>query len=167
MGTSGVLAPDARTELIDGEIIEMSPQSSYHAATVSLVQETLRSTFGERYTVRVQLPLVLSDTNEPEPDLAVVKGSPRDYVEAHPTEAVLVVEVADTSLDFDRSRKLATYARAGIADYWIINLRDRCVEVYRDPHGTVYGTKQTLTPGDTLLPLAPPEASVAAADLLP
>ncbi|NBC17982.1 MAG: Uma2 family endonuclease [Bacteroidetes bacterium] len=167
MGETGILAPDARTELIDGAIIEMSPQSSYHAATVSLAQETLRHAFGDGYTVRVQLPLALGATSEPEPDLAVVPGTPRDYVEAHPAEAALVVEVADTSLDFDRSRKAAVYARAALADYWIINLRDHCVEVYRDPRGGLYGAKQTLASGEVLAPLARPETPIAVADLLP
>lgn len=167
MGEAGILAPDARTELIDGEVIEVSPQSSYHAATVSLAQEALRHAFGDGYTVRVQLPLALGATSEPEPDLAVVPGTPRDYVEAHPAEADLVVEVADTSLDFDRNRKAVLYAQAGFADYWIINLRDRRVEVYREPHGTLYGTKRTLKSGEMLAPLVRPEATVAVADILP
>jgi Uma2 family endonuclease len=167
MGEAGILAPDARTELIDGEVIEVSPQSSYHAATVSFAQEALRRAFGDGYTVRVQLPLALGEASEPEPDLAVAPGTPRDYVEAHPANAALVVEVADTSLDFDRNRKAGLYARAGLADYWIINLRDHCVEVYRDPRGGLYGTKQTLASGETLAPLARPEATIATDDLLP
>lgn len=167
MGEAGILAPDARTELIDGEIIEMSPQGSRHAAAIRMVEEALRETVSGGYDIRVQLPLDLDDQNQPEPDVSVVRGHYTDYVDAHPAEAALVVEVADTSLDFDRHRKAGLYARAGLADYWIINLRDHCVEVYRDPRGGLYGTKQTLTSGETLAPLARPEATIAVDDLLP
>ncbi|MBI2370409.1 MAG: Uma2 family endonuclease, partial [Deltaproteobacteria bacterium] len=104
----------------------------------------------------------------------VVPGSPRDYLDAHPTTALLVVEVADTTLVYDRDLKGSLYARAGIAEYWIVNLTDRALEVYRDPapsprarYGSSYQTFQRLSPPDSVSPLAAPWARIAVADLLP
>jgi Uma2 family endonuclease len=125
---------DQRVELIDGEILEMAPQGSAHFACVCLCADAMRNLFGADHVVRVQGPLRVDDESEPEPDIAVVAGSPRDFVgKPHPSGAPLVIEVSDTSLDFDRGEKASLYARAGVADYWIVNLIDRCVEVYRDP----------------------------------
>ncbi len=174
MAEAGVFAPGERVELIEGEIIAMTPQKSPHAASVRLVQETLRGLFGPGFDVRPQLPLSLGPDSEPEPDVAVVRGNPRDYVQEHPTTAVLVVEVADTTLDFDRGRKAGLYARAVIPEYWIVNLPDRTLEVYRDPgplpdrpaeHG--YRSVRRIGPADSVAPLASPAARVRVADLLP
>ncbi|MBI4572140.1 MAG: Uma2 family endonuclease [candidate division NC10 bacterium] len=98
-----------------------------------LTQDALRKAFGEGTHVRIQLPLALDPSSEPEPDVTVVRGSPRDYRDAHPSAALLVVEVADTTLSHDRDQKGSLYARAGVADYWIVNLVDQVLEVYRDP----------------------------------
>jgi Uma2 family endonuclease len=134
MAETGVLRPDERVELLDGEILlVMTPQNSPHAAVIGKTEDVLRQTFGRGIWVRTQMPLILDPDSEPEPDLAVVPGSPSDYVQEHPRTALLVVEVADTTLEKDRGRKAATYARAGIPEYWIVNLVDHCLEVYRDP----------------------------------
>ncbi|BBM70470.1 Uma2 family endonuclease [Rhodothermus marinus] len=165
----GLIDPDARLELIDGEILQkMSPQSSRHAAAIRRIEEALRSVFPlDRYDVRVQLPLALDPYSEPEPDVAVVEGTLDDYVEAHPSSAVLVVEVADASLQFDRTRKAALYARAGIPEYWIVNLLDGVLEVYRRPEGDAYQQRMVLRAQDRVRPLARPEVEIAVAELLP
>lgn len=113
MVAAGVFAPDARLELLEGEIINMPPQKSRHATAVRLIEDALRAAFLAGFDVRTRLPLSLGDYSEPEPDVAVVKGSPRDSRDAHPSSALLVVEIAETSLDYDRRRKLPVYVRAG------------------------------------------------------
>lgn len=159
--------PEARVELLDGVIIDMSPQKSFHATALYLVEEALRDVFKGGYIVRNQMPLALDDQSEPEPDIAVVPGKARDYTQAHPTTAVLVVEVADATLRLDRKTKQAVYARNGIAEYWIVNLKDNHLEVYRDPQGDQYRLQMTLQPGETVAPLAQPDQMIAVADLLP
>jgi Uma2 family endonuclease len=164
---AGVFGPSDRVELIEGEIIEMSPEKSRHAAAVDLVLEALRRAFGGSYTIRVQHPLAVSEASEPEPDLAVVPGSARDYVDAHPSSAALVVEVSDTSLEYDRKRKARVYAEAGIADYWIVNVVEGILEVHRDPGASGYRSISRLETGENVSPVAAPGASIAVADLLP
>jgi Uma2 family endonuclease len=120
---------DRRVELVDGVVYEMTPQLSPHASTVMQVQEILREAFSPGFSVRCQMPLDLGAASMPEPDLAVVRGTARDFYAAHPTGAALVVEVADTSQHHDRRRKGRDYAEAGIEDYWIVNLARDVVEV--------------------------------------
>ena len=164
----GLVDPDARLELIDGEILQkMSPQSARHFAAVLKVEEALRALFGPGYVVRVQGPLALGPYSEPEPDVAVVEGPPRRYRDEHPSSAVLVVEVADASLAFDRTRKATLYARAGIPDYWIVNLLDGVLEVHRRPEGDTYRQHHAFTPRDRVRPLAQPEVELPVAELLP
>lgn len=162
-----IFPPGERVELIDGVIVDMSPQKSFHATAVCLVAETLRVIFSSGYNIRVQMPLALDDTSEPEPDVAVVPGKTRDYTHAHPTTAALIVEVADATLRLDRKTKQAVYARNGIAEYWIVNLKNNTLEVYREPQGDHYHSQAILQPGDTMQPLASPDHTIAVADLLP
>src|SRR5215218_7603004 len=131
MGEVGVFAA-RRVELIGGEIIEMSPIGPLHAAVVAHVYRVLDRLFPD-YHVRAQLPFDAADDSEPEPDLMLVPGSPRDYQASHPRQVALIVEVADSSLKYDRGRKASRYAASGVLDYWIINLLARHVEVYRRP----------------------------------
>jgi Uma2 family endonuclease len=170
----GVFRPDDHVELIDGLLVVAEPQSSYHYTAIGLVVRALTRAFGEGWTIRSQGPLALDDTSEPEPDVAVVRGDLRDYAEAHPADPVLVVEVALTSLAFDREHKASLYARAGRPEYWIVNLVDRVLEVLRDPssspsapYGWDYGAVDVLGPGASVSPLAVPTARIAVADLLP
>lgn len=162
-----------RVELIDGEIIEMPPQKEDHFASILRTTDALRVAFGPGYTVRPQGPLDLGPLGEPEPDVAVVAGKPQDYAD-HPTSALLVVEVSDSSLRFDRGEKSSLYARSGIAEYWIVNLADRCVEIHTEPVadgsrplGFRYGHMRIASPGEALSPLAAPQAEVRVDDLLP
>jgi Uma2 family endonuclease len=166
---------DQRVELIDGEIIEMPPQKDTHFMAIGLTAEALAKAFGDGYWVRIQGPLHLGESSEPEPDVAVVKGTIRDYAGAgHPTAALLVVEVSDTTLRYARGDKASFYAAHGIADYWVVNLRERRLEVYRDP---IADTKQRFgyrfenivhySQAETAALLAAPAAAVVVADLLP
>ena len=161
-------------ELIGGHLVVAEPKGTYHTSAVSAAEYALRAALPPGWIVRTQAPVALDDESEPEPDLAVVAGQPGDYRHAHPTRPALVIEVADTSLAFDRLRKGGVYARAGLTEYWIVNLVDRELEVYRDPiadsaapHGWRYGTVTRLMPGDVAIPLAFPSSAVNVSALLP
>jgi Uma2 family endonuclease len=160
-----------RVELIDGEVVVMAAQKNSHVLGVSLASETLLKICGPEFWVRVQAPLDLAEDSDPEPDVAVVSGHMREY-KAHPQSAILVVEVADTTLRYDRGKKAALYARAGIQDYWIVNVVDDQLEVCRqpvaDPAGVArYASIVTLRKGEQVSPLALPSMAIAVADLLP
>ncbi len=162
-----------RVELIEGEILEMPAMSSPHAVALGLTHEALRMAFGAGYWIRDQAPLHLGPRSEPEPDVAVVAGEPRDY-QHHPTSALLVVEISSRTLYYDRGRKARLYAKAGLGDYWIINLLDNQLEVLRDPQPDpqrvgryAYAAKTVLKTTDFVTPLAVPNARVAIRDLLP
>lgn len=174
-GELGLFGPEERLELVDGEVIrKLSPQKEPHAIGTSLVLQALQRVFGAGYHVRCQLPMSLGAEDEPEPDICVVVGNPRDYRASHPITAVLVAEVSDTSLAYDRHEKASLYARAGIADYWIVNLVDAVVEVHRDPapmadqpFGHHYRSVTRHAPPAVIAPLAAPQAQVPVVDLLP
>jgi Uma2 family endonuclease len=166
---------DQRVELIDGEVIDMPAQKNFHALAITLTEDALKIAFGANYWVRVQMTLDLTPLSSPDPDLAVVAGSPRCHaVSANPTTALLTVEVSETTLWYDRNRKSHLYAAAGITDYWIVNLVQRQLEIYRDPvadnsqlFGFRYNSRTILDPPDRVSPLAAPQASITVADLLP
>src|SRR5205823_9879671 len=139
------------------------PMNPPHAITLELVEEALRTAFGSGWRIRSQSPLVLGQDLDPEPDFAVIAGTPRGS-SGHPTMADLVVEVADSSLDFDTNEKRLLYARAGIRDYWVVDVNARRLLVYRDPQVGDYATQQTLGPTDAVSPLAAPTAVVRVAD---
>lgn len=165
MAAKGFFAPDARVELIDGIVYDMTPQGSFHSAGVRACQEILGRIFSGGFDVRVQMPLALGEVSEPEPDIAVVRGSYQDYAFSQPTAAELVVEVADQSLGHDRKRKIPDYAQAGVPEAWLMNLKATVLEVYRDPMDGAYQTKLVLRMGDTVSPLAMPGAQIPVADL--
>jgi len=161
-------------ELIGGQLVVAEPQGTYHASTIGTAEYALRAVLPPGWTVRTQLPVSLDDESEPEPDLVVVPGLPADYRRSHPACPVAALEVAESSLDFDRQHKGSLYARAGIQDYWIVNLVDRVIEVYRDPgpdpsapYGWRYRSVATLTPPAVVVPLAFTSSQIAVADLLP
>jgi Uma2 family endonuclease len=165
---AGVLGEDDRVELLEGVIVAMAPQNPPHAAGVARVYEAVRAAVGRRAHLRSQLALVLR-RSVPEPDLALVPGSVDDYERAHPTTALLVVEVADSSLKQDRLSKAAIYAAAGIPEYWIVNLRDEIVEVMRDPDPAqaCYRAVRSAARGERLELAALPGAVLDASALLP
>lgn len=169
MAAKGFFRPGEKVELIEGIIYDMAPQLSQHATAYRLTQEALRVAFPPSggYEIRGQLPLALGESSEPEPDLAVVAGTIRDYRDCHPTTALLVVEVADSTLLHDRKTKIPLYARSRIPEAWLLNLMRRVLEVHRDPVNGVYQTRMILHAGNTISPLACPDASIPVADLLP
>ena len=165
----GEIGDEDRTELLDGIVISAPPQGPLHAAILMGAEEVVRSAIGDRASIRVQMPFLAGARSVPEPDLAVVPGRPLDYVLDHPTQALLVVEIADSSLPFERLTKSRIYAGAGVPEYWIVNLREGCVEVFTRPdiEGRLYAQSQSLQPGATIALSALPGASVAVTDLLP
>ncbi len=163
-----------RIELLGGELLVAEPQGAYHASAVATADYALRATLSPGWIIRIQAPVSLDDESEPEPDLAVVPGRPQDYRVAHPERPALAIEVAESSLEFDRGRKGSLYARAGIEHYWIVNLADRLLEIYATPvpdGSAVYGWRYR-----SAVVLAPPAVApalpfmfrpLAVADLLP
>jgi len=169
-----VFQPGDRVELVGGQLVVREPQGSPHAVTVRLAEDVIRAAFGSGWEVRVQMPVALDDESEPEPDVAVCAGSPRDYLAGHPSQPVLLVEVADASLAFDRDHKGSLYARAHVPDYWIVNLVDHVLEVHREPapsadapYGSRFSTRRRLGAADSVSPLTAPRARILVADLLP
>lgn len=161
-----------RVELIEGEIIEMSPMKTAHATAVRLIIDALKEVFASGFVIDSQLPMSFGKASEPEPDVAVVKGEIRDFVAAHPKTAALVVEVSDSTLRYDQTKKAGVYAKSKIREYWILNLQNRCLEVYRRPIqdkklGFVYTEIQILTEKDSVAPLVKSESKIKVADLLP
>lgn len=167
MAEVGILGPDDRVELLDGEIVEMSPIGSRHAATVTRLQRLFERGAGDRSIGRVQQPVRLDRYSEPEPDIAVVAAREDFYATGHPgpDEILLIVEVADTSLRYDRHRKLPSYARAGIPEVWLVDLTLDRVEIYREPSSDGYASQQILGRDATLTPLLLPDVAIRVADL--
>ncbi len=168
MGEAGIFREDDRVELIDGEIVEMTPIGSPHAACVTRLAHIFIAKVGERAVVRVQNPIILGATSEPEPDVAVGHPRPDFYARGHPEAADvwLVVEVADTSLAFDRTVKVPLYARAGIAEAWVVDLPGQRVEVYRRPAGGRYAEVQRHERGHRLACAALPDLALSVDDAL-
>jgi len=170
----GIFHPTERLELVGGQIVVKERQSPRHATAIRLAREAFEAAFGPGWDVRTRGPITLDEESEPEPDIAVVPGGPRDYLAAHPSCPPLVLEVAEATVVFDRDNKGGLYARARIPDYWVVNLIDSALEVYRDPvidadtpYGWRYASPAILGPGDHVTPLAAPSARIAVSDLLP
>jgi Uma2 family endonuclease len=168
------LGSEDRIELLGGDMIVKEPQQSPHATAIQLVHAALTMGFGSGWSVRAQMPVALDDESEPEPDVCVVPGDPRDYRDAHPAQPLLIVEVALSRLRFDREDKGSLYARAHIAVYWIVNIPARRLEIYRQPvpddaavFGWRYGQALTLGAEARVSPLAAPAAAINVADQLP
>jgi len=170
----GVFQPGEDIELIGGELIVAEPQGAPHYTAIRKTAKALEAVFGPGWNVRMEGPIGLDDESEPEPDVAVVPGSLDDYAREHPSRPVLTVEIAESSLALDRRHKGSLYARAGLADYWILNLVDRVLEVYRAPvvdgaapFGWRYAQREVLDTFARVTPLAAPQASVSVSQLLP
>jgi Uma2 family endonuclease len=159
----GVFDEDERIELLDGVLVEVSPQGTLHSAAIMQLSERLTLALSGRARVRTQLPFAASDDSLPEPDLALVPLG--DYRKANPDKAFLIVEVANDSLRKDRRLKGELYARAGIAEYWIVNVVDTCVERYTTPQDGWYATVARANVGETLRIEAFPNVEVAVSDI--
>ena len=169
-----VFQPGERLELLDGWLVVREPQGSRHSAGIRRVLYVLRRTLGEAWQIDSQLPVALDECSEPEPDVFVVARDPTNYVDDHPSRPLLIIEVAETSYRIDREYKASLYARAGVPEYWILDLVHEAVEIHRRPAATAdarygwrYGDVVVLRPPATVATLLAPERSIAVADLLP
>jgi Uma2 family endonuclease len=168
MGEVGLFTEDDRVELIDGELIRMNPIGHGHGGRVKLLNHIMSSLLGERALMSVQDPVQLRPRGQPQPDIMVLRPRADYYSTAHPTAAdvLLVIEVADSSLDYDLHTKSPMYAQAGIPDYWVVNIVDSTVVVLRQPIDGEYRSVQTLGRGDALQPLAFPDVVIPVAGIL-
>lgn len=174
MTRAGIIEPTEHVELIHGVIVEMAAKGTPHFTATTNTRDTFIAKLGGGHTVRQEGPIDLGGT-EPEPDVVVARGKSRDYREHHPKPAdvLLLVEVAETSLDYDLKVKVPLYAAAGIVEYWILDLEHNRLEVFRDllpadaSHAAAYRTHLSLFPGDSVTPVNFPNASIAVSDLLP
>ena len=161
---------DGRVELLGGLIWDMAGQLTPHTTGLRLTTLALEDCFSEGFEVRSQLPVTLPNGTEPEPDIAVVPGTPLDYANHHPRseELLLMVEISDSSLVKDRGQKLIAYAQGFVGEYWIVNLVNRQLEVYRQPlPAGIYADFKVYLPGESIAPINAPGKTVAVADLLP
>ena len=158
---TGILEEDEHVELLEGEIVQMSPQDPPHARPTRRLTRWFNQALGDEYAVRPQMPLTLPDS-EPEPDLAVVWTRDEDSLEDHPRTALLVIEVADSSARYDLMVKSRIYAKAGIPEYWLVLVRKRSIEVLRDPDPAagVYLSRLTVGEGDCVAPKALPGPTI-------
>jgi len=170
----GVFQPGEPIELIGGELMVAEPQGAAHYTAITKTAKTLEVAFGPGWYVRTQGPIGLDEDSEPEPDIAVVPGSPDDYGRTHPSRPTLTVEVAESSLGADRHHKGSLYARAGLPDYWVLNLVDRVLEVYREPaadpaapFGWRYVRREVFDASAHVSALAVPGSSIPVSQFLP
>lgn len=168
MGEAGLFPPEVRVELIDGDVVPMNPIGADHGGHVNRLAELFFEALARRVTVAIQNSIRLGEHSEPEPDVAILRRRSDYYTSGLPTaeDALLLIEVADSSLQYDRQVKMPMYARAGIPEVWLVNLAERHVVVYRDPSPAGYRTAHVARPGDDIRPLAFPELAVAVADIL-
>jgi len=167
MHEAGIIGPDERVELVDGEIIKLNPGKRHVACTMRASRFFIEA-FGPRACVSIQNPIVLDIYNEPKPDVVILKPREDFYAstEPAPEHSFFVVEISDTTLAMDRKRKLPKYARLGVPEYWIEDVKNQLLHVYRDPLGNEYRTCLTFHPGDAVSPLAFPDVTFKVADLL-
>jgi len=167
---AAILSSDDKVELLEGQIVQMSPQYAPHAATTHWASDNFRELLKNRATVRVQLPITLPPRSEPEPDIAIVVGNPRSYIDRHPMPAdiFLLIEVADSTLESDRNQKATIYAQAGIREYWILDVNARQVYVHRQPDGAIYQQVNLRSDrSSSISSLAFPEISIPLSLLFP
>ncbi len=168
MGEANIFPPGSRVELINGEILDMAPISSYHAGHLKRINSVFSKLMPENLIISVQDPLQLGDLSEPEPDFMLLKPHEDFYTSRHPIadDVLLLIEVADLSLRFDQNEKLRLYAQHGVPEYWLLNLHDNCLEVYRKPNGEAYAEKTTLDAGDNVTLSQLPTISIDVSTIL-
>jgi Uma2 family endonuclease len=167
LGEAGIFQPDDRVELLDGEIFVMSPTSVRHAWAVTWITEWFVERHRKRYAVSPGNPIWLHDYSEPQPDIMLVPRVRRREHKTRPEEVFLLVEVSDSSLAFDRGRKRKAYAEAGVREYWIVNLEEDVLEVFRQPEGGSYAVALRFALGESVSPLAFEDVMVPAAEIIP
>jgi Uma2 family endonuclease len=162
MGDAGILHEDSRVELIEGELIDMSPIGSHHAGIVTLISHLLNKKISDQAIVSVQNPVRLSDWSEPQPDIMLLKPRSDYYYDSHPkpSDVLVLIEVADSSIDYDRKTKLPLYARSGIQEFWIIDMNTQRLERYTQPNETGYGYCETLDKTGKISPTALPDVVI-------
>lgn len=169
MAEAGIFGADERVELLEGKIIWMIAKGTAHRSAVGRTDYLFKNRLGKRAWVSVQDPVKLNDRSEPEPDIAVVKVDPLDYADHHPTpsEVYLIIEVADSSLKLDCEIKAKAYSQAGIQDYWVLDVVNRQLHVFREPSPEGYKSKVVLTEDAVIAPLEFPDVQVAVLEMLP
>jgi Uma2 family endonuclease len=165
----GILDPDERTELINGQIVLMASKGTAHVTSLHLLANALRDQLGDTALVRTQDPIQLDNWSEPEPDLAIARGTILDYADRHPqpSDVELVAEVADSTLKQDCEIKDKLYAQAGIADYWVVDLKNRQLHIFRNPTPTGYTSHLILTEPNQIAPLSFPNLTLSLTAILP
>lgn len=168
MGEAGVFGPEDRVELLGGEIVAMSPIGSKHAACVKRLARLFSVRLGDRAIVSVQDPVRLDPRSEPEPDVALLQPRADFYGAGHPApkDVLLLVEVSDSTQEYDRGQKLPAYARAAVAEVWIVDLPGQIVEVYRAPRADGYGHARSFRRGEFLVPSAFADARIGVDEIL-
>ena len=145
---TGIIHEGERIELISGQIFNMAAKGTRHTVATTRLLRELLAFIGQRAIVRCQEPITMPDNSEPEPDIAIARWRDDEYLDSHPVPAdiILVIEVADSTIGFDRNTKAPLYATAGISEYWIVNLIDNRLEIYRQPEGSIYARIEIITP---------------------
>ena len=168
MADAGILSPRDRVELIDGEIVQMAPIGSYHAACVDTLSNLFREMLGRRVIVRVQNPVRLGERSEPEPDIALLRPRADAYRDAHPgpDDVMLIVEVSHSTVEYDRDVKTPLYAEAGIPELWLVNLDEDYIDGLSDPNGAGYRTVRRYVRGERIAPALLPDAALDVSEIL-
>jgi Uma2 family endonuclease len=168
LGEANIFPPESRIELIEGEIFEMAPIGFNHAGHLKSINKLFTKLVPDNLFTSVQDPLLLGDLSEPEPDFMLLKPDANGYKTRHPVadDVLLLIEVSDSSLNFDQNQKLRLYAVHNIPEYWLLNLNDNCLEVYRKPNGEVYAEKMTLYIGDKITLSQLSDVSIQISDIL-
>jgi Uma2 family endonuclease len=168
MGEIGILGPDERVELLNGRIIEMPPIGPRHSYVVISLDALMQRTLGDRAVVVAQGPIRLDRFSEPQPDVLIVRGPREQYASHHarPEDTLLVIEVAESTLRYDRGEKLRAYARMGIAEYWIVDIAHERLHAFTEPDGERYRTEVVVERGGQIAPRALPDDLVALDDIL-
>jgi len=168
MAANGMFHPEVRHELINGDIIDISPESGLHSSAIIIIRNALESIIPNDCHIHTQTPLALGPDSKPKPDIVIVKEKAKNYNPSAPEKALLVIEISEaSSILFDRKIKKKLYACSDIPEFWIINLKILCVEVYRNPLKDSYAEMKILHSSDTISPLFNPESSISVADILP
>lgn len=168
MVESGILAPDERVELIEGQIFHQAQRGTSHCAAITRIKRVFHRKLADKALICLQNPVQLSDFSEPEPDVAIVKLDPLDYEDHHPTpaELFLLIEVSDSTLKRDLEIKAPAYARSGVGECWVLDVKGRCLYVLREPEADGYGVELRLRDGEAIAPLSFPDCQVQVSDFL-